>query len=123
MSYTLSPLREMMVLMACYFHSIAGGETVNTFLSAVTYYLLATPGTYDKLRDEIRGRYKSYDEIDATTAQQLPYLTAVINEGLRIYPPGAQGFPRVSPGAVVDGHYVAVNVCLLGCSDMRLQFA
>ncbi|KAI9794982.1 MAG: Cytochrome P450 monooxygenase orf9 [Peltula sp. TS41687] len=88
---------------------IAGGETVYTFLAAVTYYLLATPETYNKLRDEIRGRYNSYDEIDATKAQQLPYLAAVINEGLRIYPPGSQGFPRISPGAVVDGYYVPPN--------------
>ncbi|KAI9837894.1 MAG: Cytochrome P450 monooxygenase orf9 [Sclerophora amabilis] len=83
---------------------IAGGETVATFLSAVTYHLLKTPATYKKLREEIRTRYKNLDEIDATSSQQLPYLQAVISEGLRIYPPGSQGFPRKAPaGATIDG--------------------
>ncbi|KAI0407184.1 putative cytochrome P450 [Xylaria palmicola] len=87
---------------------IAGGETVATFLAATTYFLLQkqNQGIWDKLCAEIRGRFNSYDEIDAASAEQLPYLQAVIHEGLRIYPPGSQGFPRVSPGTHVDGHWV-----------------
>jgi cytochrome P450 len=85
---------------------IAGGETVSTFLGAVTYYLARNPTCYRKLQTEIRNRYVSYEEIDATTAQQLPYLQAVISEGLRIYPPGSQGFPRVSPGAFIGDVWV-----------------
>ncbi|KAK2753895.1 hypothetical protein FQN54_007254 [Arachnomyces sp. PD_36] len=85
---------------------IAGGETTSTFLGAVTYYLLTSPGTYQRLKDEIRGAYKSYSEIDAASAQKLPYLQAVISEGLRMYPPGSQGFPRESAGASIDGHWV-----------------
>ncbi|KAI9168061.1 putative cytochrome P450 [Paramyrothecium foliicola] len=86
---------------------IAGGETVATFLAATTYFLLSkNNGSWEKLCREIRGRYSSYDEITTTSAQQLQYLQAVISEGLRIYPPGSQGFPRVSPGTHVDGHWV-----------------
>ncbi|OOO06596.1 cytochrome P450 [Aspergillus oryzae] len=92
--------------------SIAGGETVATFLAAVTYHLLSTPNAYQKLRDEIRARYNHLSEITSTTALQLPYLQAVISEGLRIYPPGSQGFPRNTPpqGIVVKGTYVPGNV-------------
>ncbi|KAK4210068.1 cytochrome P450 [Rhypophila decipiens] len=85
---------------------LAGGETTATCLAAAVYYLLKTPATMEKLKSEIRTRYKSYDEIDATSAMQLPYLQAVINEALRIHPPGSQGFPRVSPGCEIDGHWV-----------------
>lgn len=85
---------------------IAGGETVATFLAAVHYYLLTKPSTYDKLRAEIRSAFTSPSEITAAKAQALPYLSAVVNEGLRIYPPGSQGFPRVSPGSRVDGQWV-----------------
>ncbi|KAL4799277.1 cytochrome P450 [Aspergillus venezuelensis] len=88
---------------------IAGGETVATFLAATTFYLLkdqAPGGSWDKLCREVRGHYQSYEQIDAASAQQLPYLRAVIEEGLRIYPPGSQGFPRISPGAMIDGHWV-----------------
>ncbi|KAJ5786687.1 cytochrome P450 [Penicillium pulvis] len=91
---------------------IAGGETVATFLAAVTFYLLSTPEAYKRLRDEIRGRYLDVSEIDSTSALQLPYLQAVITEGLRIYPPGSQGFPRITPpeeGIMVNGSYVPGN--------------
>lgn len=94
-------------------NSIAGGETVASFLAAVTYYLLSTPEAYKRVRDEIRGRYRDISEIDSTSALQLPYLQAVITEGLRIYPPGSQGFPRVTPpeeGIMVNGSYVPGNV-------------
>jgi cytochrome P450 len=76
-------------------NSIAGGETVATFLAAVTYYLLSTPEAYKKLRDEIRGKYMDISEINSTSALQLPYLQAVISEGLRIYPQALRGFPAL----------------------------
>ncbi|QQK45611.1 Cytochrome P450, E-class, group I [Penicillium digitatum] len=85
---------------------IAGGETVATCLAAATYYLLKTPHAYEQLKMEIRGRYQRYEDIDAASALQLTYLQAVINESLRIHPPGSQGFPRVSPGIDIDGYYV-----------------
>lgn len=106
-------------------NSIAGGETVSTFLAAVTYFLLKNPGSYHKLQQEIRGRYQDESEITAMTAQQLPYLQAVISEGLRIYPPGSQGFPRTCPGATIDGHWVPKGVSIplidLGCGYSLTQ--
>lgn len=94
---------------------IAGGETVSTFLAGATYYLLKDPQRFDKLKQEVRSRFSAYSEINATAAQQLPYLQAVIHEGLRIYPPGSQGFPRISPGTFVGSHWVppGVSTCCL----------
>lgn len=90
---------------------IAGGETVATFLAATTFHLLkAPPSVYSQARDEVRTRFPTYASIDATSAQQLPFLQAIINEGLRIYPPGSQGFPRLSPGAFIDGHWIPPGV-------------
>ncbi|KAI0390650.1 cytochrome P450 [Xylariaceae sp. FL0594] len=87
---------------------IAGGETVATFLAGTTYFLLQPENApvWRKLCDEVRGRFQSYEEITATAAQQLPYLQSVISEGLRMYPPGSQGFPRISPGTSIDGYWV-----------------
>lgn len=85
---------------------IAGGETTATCLAAASYYLLKTPKALETLVSEIRSRYKTYEEIDAKSAMQLPYLQAVLNESLRIYPPGSQGFPRISPGCEIDGYWV-----------------
>lgn len=79
-------------------------------MAAVTFYLLKNPDSYAKLANEIRARYSSYEEIDAKSAQQLVYLQAVIHEGLRIYPPGSQGFPRLSPGTNIDGFWIPKGV-------------
>ncbi|KAJ6134169.1 cytochrome P450 [Penicillium sp. IBT 18751x] len=89
---------------------IAGGETVATFLSAATYYLLQNPEVYQKVKDEIRSRYASVNQIDATSAQQLPYLRAYISESMRIYPPASQGFPRLSSGTTINGVYIPPGV-------------
>ncbi len=64
-----------------------------------------------RLQQELRSGYKKYEDIDAISAMQMPYLQAVIQEGLRIYPPASQGFPRISPGAYVDGIWVPAGVC------------
>ena len=93
--------------------SIAGGETVATFLAAATFYLLKTPSAYEKLKLEVRGRFQSYKDIDSTAVLQLPYLQAVIQEGLRIHPPGSQGFPRLSPGTEIDGYWVPKGVSFI----------
>ncbi|KAI0141749.1 cytochrome P450 [Xylariaceae sp. FL1272] len=85
---------------------MAGGETTSTAMAAITFYLLKSPRSYEKLRQEIRERYDSYDHIDITSTTQLAYLQAVLKEGMRIYVPGPQGLPRKSTGMTVDGHFV-----------------
>jgi cytochrome P450 len=87
-------------------NSIAGAETTATCLAATVYYLLKTPPALRKLEHEIRTHYFHYTEIDATSAQQLPYLQAALHESLRIYPPGSLGFPRISPGCQIDGVWI-----------------
>ena len=89
---------------------IAGGETVSTFLAGTTCFLLQHPEKMKLLVSEIRGTFQSYEDIKAQSAQQLPYLQAVINEGLRLFPPGSQGSPRVSPGFELHGKYIPEGV-------------
>ncbi|KAI2616499.1 cytochrome P450 [Hypoxylon sp. NC1633] len=86
--------------------AIAGGETVSTFLAGTTCFLLQHPEKLHRLVQEIRETFPSYESINAQSAQQLKYLQAVINEGLRLFPPGSQGFPRVSPGFELHGHHI-----------------
>ena len=100
----MSPVRMEKLL--TFAQSIAGGETTSTFLAGVTYYLMRTPAAYAALKAEIRNAFEKYKDINASSAQKLPYLQAVIAEGLRMYPPGSQGFPRISPGTSVDGFWV-----------------
>lgn len=91
---------------------IAGSETTATLLSGVTYLLLTNPRVMEKLVAEIRGAFKSEDEINFTSVSNLPYLLACLDEAMRIYPPGAVAFPRVVPegGANIAGNYIPEKV-------------
>ena len=97
---------------------LAGTETTATLLSGLTYYLLANPAKLAKLTAEIRSAFKTEGEVTIDRLQALPYLHACVEEGLRMYPPVANGLPRVVPpdGAIVDGHEVpeGVSDCAMG---------
>ncbi|RSL40905.1 hypothetical protein CEP54_015981 [Fusarium duplospermum] len=83
-----------------------GSETTATFLAGVTYLLLKTPVAMQKLQDEVRSSFSSDAEICGDSTISLSYLRAVIDEGLRLFPPVPIGLPRICPGATIDGHYV-----------------
>ncbi|TGZ76304.1 cytochrome P450 [Ascodesmis nigricans] len=85
---------------------VAGSETTATFLSGVTYYLCRTPHAYAKLTQELRSAFSSYEHITGMETERCSYLKAVIDEGLRIYPPVSFGLPRTSPGEIVDGVFL-----------------
>ena len=91
---------------------LAGSETTATAIGAMTYYLLRTPAVMAKLQQEIWEAFRSYDEICDKSTLGLPYLRAVILEGLRIYPPLPLGLPRIVPkgGDTVDGHFLPERV-------------
>ena len=103
-------------------HLIVGGLDPDTNLfTAAIHYLLENPETYDRLKDEIRGRFLSWDQMSNDAIQPLPYIHAVIEETLRLHTNGAFGLPRISPGATVDGHYIAKGVSIL--VEPRSSFA
>ncbi|KAL2786718.1 cytochrome P450 [Aspergillus keveii] len=85
---------------------VAGSETTATSLAAITYYLCRNPSVYKKVAHEVRSSFKLLDEITGRLTEQLPYLRAVIEEGLRIFLPIPTGPPRVSPGEYVEGCFV-----------------
>lgn len=89
---------------------VAGFDPITNLLSSVIYYLCITPDKTQRLVDEIRQGFKSYDEITADSLQSFRYLQAVLEEGLRIHTNAAFGLPRLSPGATVDGHYIPKGV-------------
>ncbi|GKU08041.1 unnamed protein product [Fusarium langsethiae] len=83
---------------------LAGSETTATFLAGVTYFLLTNPQVFAKLKDEIRSTFQSEQEITKESIYKLEYLTGVIEEGLRLFPPAPFGLQRVCPsGASIDG--------------------
>lgn len=95
---------------------IAGSETTATGLLATFYYLVRNPDKLKKLQHEIRGRFKSREDINSESTHKLTYLNAVIEEGLRLFPPLPNNWPRMSPGAEIDGHYVPAGVTVSTCT-------
>lgn len=81
-------------------------------LSGCIYYLCKTPKILAKLVDEIRQAFSVDTDITFTTSARLPYLNAVIEESLRMYPPLVMGLPRIVAygGGFVDGHFVPEGV-------------
>ncbi|KAF4548523.1 Averantin hydroxylase-like protein [Elsinoe fawcettii] len=86
----------------------AGSETTATALSGITFHVLSNPEVYNKVRDEVRMGFTRADEIDLLNTAKLPYLSAVIEEGLRIYPPVPTTSLRITGpnGDVVAGEHL-----------------
>ncbi len=71
----------------------AGHETTATALSWALYLIHQHPDVYQKLTEELTSLGSSPDPI---TIFKLPYLTAVCNETLRLYPVGMLTFCRLA---------------------------
>jgi cytochrome P450 len=91
---------------------IAGSETTATLLSGCIYLLLRNPDKLKKLREELLAEFKSVNDITILRVNRLPYLFAVIEESLRVYPPVPVSLPRVVPpeGASISGYWVPGGV-------------
>lgn len=107
---------------------IAGSESVATNLSGATYHLLKKPEIFRRLKEEVRGSFKSDAEIDAQSVGRLPYLLAVLAEIRRIYPTALTGQAVLIPpeGETICGHWIPGNVSVycpilsLTCSSTAL---
>ncbi|KAI9698866.1 MAG: hypothetical protein M1820_007373 [Bogoriella megaspora] len=80
---------------------LAGSDTSATHIRSTMLYLMSHPTCYNRLQQEIddaihAGKISSPVVADAE-ARELPYLQAVIKEGLRIYPPVTGTMTKVVP--------------------------
>ena len=94
---------------------IAGSETTATALAGITFELLKHPQEHKQLVDEVRSSFNKESDITVASTLDLPYLNAVIEEGLRYCVP-APGFgSRVVPpqGGTVCGHTLPGGVSTL----------
>ncbi|KAE8376869.1 cytochrome P450 [Aspergillus bertholletiae] len=105
-----------------------GTDTTAYALSFAIYYLLTHQEILNKLRDELRGSEKQIRSHDWPAVRKLDYLSAVIEEVLRISCP-VQGFlPRVVPpsGCLVGSTFIpggtVISVPLSGISNSEVIF-
>jgi hypothetical protein len=97
---------------------VAGTETTATLLSGLVYHLLMQPEKMKKLVAEIRGSFRSPQDVNMANLTRLKYLGACIEEALRLYPPVPVGLPRLTPpgGTIICGEMVPQNVRIDGCN-------
>lgn len=78
---------------------IAGSDTSATAIRSTLLFIMTSPRVYRRLQAEIDmgirdGRISS--PITDVEARALPYLQAVIREGLRLWPPATAVLPKIS---------------------------
>ena len=77
----------------------AGSETTATVLGGTLNYLVSYPDKLDTVSNEIRQRFQTFEDITLDSLSSLPYLNAVISEGLRLCPPIPWVLPRKVPAS------------------------
>ena len=94
---------------------MAGAVTTATFLSGVLYYLGINRQALGKLQNEVRSVFSDIEAIHSKNLLSCIYLNAVVEEGLRIYPPaGAAHLSRIVPkgGCEISGSFIPEGVGL-----------
>ncbi|KAI0157658.1 cytochrome P450 [Xylariaceae sp. FL1272] len=99
------------------FSFVAGSDTTATVLRLMMLYVIISPVVYQKLKAEVvsavrEGRVSH--PITSTEAKRLPYLQAVIYEGMRMRPVANSLFPKEIPpgGDTINGHYLPAGTAI-----------
>ena len=94
---------------------VAGSETTATVLFGTLYHLVRSPLELEKFEKEIRSAFKREEDISLRAIQDLPFLNAVIHEGLRLCNPVAGGVSRIVPegGDTVSGYFLPGGVSIV----------
>src|SRR5690606_29609479 len=90
---------------------VAGSDTSATTIRCVMLHLLSNPRVYQRLQaeiDEAIETAKISSPIKDAEGRRLPYLQAVIKEGLRMMPPSSGAFFKMVPpeGDIIDGKFI-----------------
>ncbi|PIL28306.1 cytochrome P450 [Ganoderma sinense ZZ0214-1] len=90
---------------------VAGSDTSSSAITSVFHCLLAHPAAYAALQEEVDRFYpRGEDVCDTMHQRDMHYLTAVINETLRLFPPAptstSRQVPHDAPAPVVLGSLV-----------------
>lgn len=91
---------------------IAGSDTTSTTATFTVFLLLSNPSKLKLLLSELDAAFPNMnDEITFAATQNLSYLSACINESMRLMPIVRTGMPRVADKAtVLDGFEIPEGV-------------
>ena len=97
-----------------------GGQDASaTAISWSLYWIHSTPGVRDRVLEELDSLGESPEPEDIIT---LPYLSAVCNESLRIYPTQVVTFPRLVESSIeIMGYKLEPGTVVRGCIYLTHQ--
>lgn len=97
----------------------AGHETTASAMSWATYLLCKHPEVQKRLREEIRSSLPSISESEEMITSQdidkLPYLNAVLNETMRLFPPVPLTLRETVDDTTVQGHFIPKETTIIIC--------
>jgi cytochrome P450 len=107
-------LKDGEIISLCSEFLNAGTDTTSTALQWVMANLVKYPHIQEKVLAEIKGVMKDGEnEVKEEDLHKLPYLKAVVLEGLRRHPPAHFVLPHaVTEDVVLDGYLVPINASL-----------
>ncbi|CAJ2501911.1 Uu.00g047640.m01.CDS01 [Anthostomella pinea] len=93
------------------FMIIAGFENTSTVIRTTMLYLMGSPGVYQRFKEVVRETVRSGNASSPITyeeAKKIPYLQALIFEGLRMRPPAPGLYPKSVPpeGDMIHGKFI-----------------
>jgi len=101
---------------------IGGSDTTATAIRATLLFIMTNPHVYKTLQAEIYSAPHQNAVISNDQAKSLPYLQAVIKEGLRMWPPASGLMSKTTPpeGDTINGVFVPGGVDIGKC-DWAIQ--
>ena len=89
----------------------------------IMYFVLSSPTARKNLLAELRSHYKKTSDLSYTSLSKLPYLTACVNEGMRLHFIVGIGLPRYIPpqGATICGRHFPGNYRLKVLANMQVM--
>lgn len=97
----------------------AGHETTASALTWAIYCLCRHPDVQSKLRDELRTQLPALRErntqISSTEIDRLPYLNAVLQETLRIFPPVPLTLRETALDTTIQSHFIPAGTTIVIC--------
>jgi cytochrome P450 len=96
----------------------AGHETTASALSWAVYLLCKHPDVQARLREELRAELPAFSTLNTISAAQidrLPYLHAVLNEVMRLFPPVPLTMRKSATDTTIQSHFIPAGTTILIC--------
>lgn len=93
----------------------AGHETTASAMSWAVYLLCKHPDVQARLRAEVRAELDINGTINAAKIDKLPYLNAVLNETMRLFPPVPLTLREAAHDTTIQGAFIPAGTTVVIC--------